>query len=36
MEAPTSPTKLDPKTVDAEFEEVLVCKITKQKPDSTN
>lgn len=25
MEAPTSPTKLDPKTVDAEFEEVLVC-----------
>lgn len=25
MEAPTSPVKLDPKTVDAEFEVVLVC-----------
>lgn len=25
MEAPTSPTKLDPKVVDTEFEEVLVC-----------
>lgn len=28
MEAPTSPTKLDPKVVDAEFEEVLVCGFT--------
>jgi hypothetical protein len=28
MEAPTSPTKLDSKTVDAEFEEVLVRKLT--------
>jgi hypothetical protein len=27
MEAPTSPTKLDPETVDAEFEEVLVCRL---------
>jgi hypothetical protein len=25
MEAPSSPTKLDPKVVDAEFEDVLVC-----------
>jgi hypothetical protein len=36
MEAPTSPTKLDPKTVDAEFEEVLVRKFTLPKANGTD
>jgi hypothetical protein len=32
MEAPSSPTKLDPKVVDAEFEEVLVCELSGKTP----
>lgn len=32
MEAPSSPTKLDPKVVDAEFEEVLVCEPSGKTP----
>jgi hypothetical protein len=36
MEAPTSPTKLDAKTVDAEFEVVLVCEFTLRKANITN
>lgn len=36
MEAPTSPTKLDPKVVDTEFEEVLVCAWTWNITNSTD
>jgi hypothetical protein len=36
MEAPTSPTKLDAKTVDAEFEVVLVCKFSLPMGNNTN
>jgi hypothetical protein len=36
MEAPTSPTKLDPKTVDAEFEVVLVCEFSLPTTNNAN
>jgi hypothetical protein len=36
MEAPTSPTKLDPKMVDAEFEDVLVSSPAVPSPNNTD